>query len=188
MAASSPSISRPNMTQAPIGLFYGSSTCYTEMVAEKIAAQLGEAWVDIHNIELEPVATMEDYDFLILGIPTWDYGELQEDWENCWDELDGVDFAGKTVALFGLGDQVGYPEWFLDALGYLWAKVSNLGANTVGYWPVDGFEFEDSKALTEDEHRFVGLAIDEENQFDLTDQRIEAWCEQIRREFGFDNG
>ncbi|TNE96061.1 MAG: flavodoxin, partial [Deltaproteobacteria bacterium] len=34
-----------------------------------------------------------------------------------------------------------------------------------------------------DEQYFVGLAIDDENQFDLTDQRIKEWCAQIRREF-----
>ncbi|MEZ5530066.1 MAG: flavodoxin FldB [Porticoccaceae bacterium] len=174
------------MSPAPIGLFYGSSTCYTEMVAEKIFAELGEALVDLYNVADTPVSTMDDYDLLILGIPTWDYGELQEDWENCWHDLDQLDLTGKTIALFGLGDQVGYPEWFLDALGYLWAKVRNLGANTVGCWPVDSYEFEESKALTEDEHHFVGLAIDDENQFDLTDQRIKTWCEQIRREFGLD--
>ena len=111
------------MTQAPIGLFYGSSTCYTEMAAETIAARLGEDRVDVYNVAETPVSLMENYPLLILGIPTWDYGELQEDWENCWEALDNVDFSDKTVALFGLGDQIGYPEWFLDALGFLWAKV-----------------------------------------------------------------
>jgi len=172
-----------------IGLFYGSSTCYTEMVAEKIAANLTESkideiQVDIYNVVNEPVATMEKYNYLILGIPTWDYGELQEDWENIWDDIDTLDLTDKTVALFGLGDQIGYPEWFLDAMGYLWAKVCNQGAKTVGYWPVDGFEFEHSEALTPDETQFVGLAIDDENQFELTDERIATWCQQILKEFG----
>lgn len=173
---------------APIGIFYGSSTCYTEMVAEKIAAELkallGETIVDIHNVADEPIATMADYHHLILGIPTWDYGELQEDWENIWDDIDNLNFTGKTVALFGLGDQEGYPEWFLDAMGYLWAKVSNLGAKTVGFWPTEGFDFQSSKALTNDGQYFVGLAIDDENQFELTDSRVTAWCHQIRHEFG----
>ena len=177
-----------NAETTPIGLFYGSSTCYTEMVAEKIVAELtrlqGEGFVDLHNVENEPVTTMESYNFLILGIPTWDYGELQEDWENVWDDIDHLKLTGKTVALFGLGDQVGYPEWFLDAMGYLWAKVCNQGAKTVGYWPVDGFEFEQSKALTADEQSFVGLAIDDENQFEFTDERIANWCQQIIKEFG----
>ncbi len=170
-----------------IGLFYGSSTCYTEMVAEKIAAELtnllGEGTVDLLNIADEPVAKLANYPYLILGIPTWDYGELQEDWENHWDDLDNLSLEGKTVALFGVGDQLGYPEWFLDALGYLWAKVKSLGAKTVGYTPAEGFTFTDSKALT-DGGQFVGLAIDDENQSELTDDRVQRWCQQILREFG----
>ena len=169
---------------ASIALFYGSSTCYTEMVAEKIATQLGADNVDVFNIADEPMVTAESYQAVIMGIPTWDYGELQEDWEEIWDEIDGVDFKGKTVALFGLGDQVGYPEWFLDALGYLHAKLASLGAVLVGYWPADGYEFEQSKALTSDGKQFVGLALDEENEFDLSQERIATWCEQIKPALG----
>lgn len=169
---------------APIGLFYGSSTCYTEIAAEKIRDRLGSDQVDIFNIADAPVEAMAAYDYLILGIPTWDYGELQEDWEDIWDELDDVDFQGKTVALYGLGDQLGYPQWFQDALGYLWAKVVNLGARTVGQWPAVDYEFEQSKALTEDGSHFVGLSLDEENEFDDSDERIERWCQQIMSEFG----
>ncbi|WP_317932052.1 flavodoxin FldB [Halioxenophilus sp. WMMB6] len=169
---------------AQIALFYGSSTCYTEMAAEKIVAALGEENVDLFNIADEPIVTASFYPYLIMGIPTWDYGELQEDWEEIWNEIDEVDFAGKTVALFGLGDQVGYPEWFLDALGYLHAKLKALGANLIGEWPAAGYEFEQSKALTEDGHHFVGLALDEENEFDLTEQRIQQWCEQLKPKLG----
>ena len=129
---------------------------------------------------------MVQYDFLILGIPTWDYGELQEDWETHWDELDQIDFTGKQVAVYGLGDQVGYPEWFQDALGYLWAKVKNQGATMVGAWPNEGYTFDESKALSEDQSQFVGLALDDENQLDLTDDYIERWCQQICAEFGLE--
>ena len=169
-----------------IGLFYGSSTCYTEIAAEKIRDWFGEDLVDIHDIAQSPVILMEEYDFLILGIPTWDYGELQEDWENCWDDLDNLDLRGKTVALYGLGDQVGYPEWFQDALGFLWAKVVNQGAKSVGAWPAEGYEFEDSKGLTDEGRHFIGLALDEENEFELSEERIDRWCRQIRAEFGLD--
>lgn len=170
--------------RAPLGLFYGSSTCYTEMAAEKIRATLGAATVDVFNIADEPVITAAFYDCLIFGIPTWDYGELQEDWEEIWGELDELDLHGKKVALYGLGDQVGYPEWFLDALGYLHNKLCERGATAVGYWPNAGYQFEASKALTADQRYFVGLALDEENEFHLTDARIRTWCEQILREFG----
>ena len=172
------------MSRAPIGLFYGSSTCYTEMAGEKIRAVLGEARVDIFNISTTPIITAQFYDFIILGIPTWDYGELQEDWEDIWDDIDEVDFSGKKVALYGLGDQVGYPEWFLDAMGYLHSKVVARGATPCGYWPRASYEFEASKALTPDGQYFVGLALDEENEFTLSETRIQQWCEQILDEFG----
>ncbi|MYM61976.1 flavodoxin FldB [Pseudomaricurvus sp. HS19] len=176
------------MSHAPIGLFYGSSTCYTEMVADKIRERLGSELVDVHNIANDPISNIQFYQHLILGIPTWDYGELQEDWEEIWDEIDELDWQGRTIAIYGLGDQEGYPEWFLDAMGYLHHKLVNLGARAVGYWPNEGFEFEQSKALTGDETQFVGLALDEETQFDLTDERLDQWCLQILREFGLTDG
>lgn len=172
---------------AQIGLFYGSSTCYTEMSAEKIRAQIGANQVGLFNIADTPITTAANYQYLIFGIPTWDYGELQEDWENIWDDIDNIDFNGKTVALFGQGDQVGYSEWFLDALGYLWGKLTALGATMVGYWPTTGYQFEQSKALTADGQHFVGLALDDENDFDGSDERIRQWCEQVIAEFGMDD-
>jgi len=175
--------------QKSIGLFYGSSTCYTEMAAEKIRDSINTTMqtprVELHNIATDSIQLMADYQHLILGIPTWDYGELQEDWENNWDNLDNLDLRHATVALFGLGDQIGYPEWFQDALGYLQVKVVNQGATTVGYWPNCGYKFEQSKGLTADRQFFVGLALDDENQFDLTDQYIDSWCLQVLREFGY---
>ncbi|UYA58999.1 Flavodoxin 2 [Pectobacterium sp. F1-1] len=95
-----------------IGLFYGSSTCYTEMAAEKIRDILGEELVDLHNIKDVDPQRMEDYSTLILGIPTWDFGEIQEDWENIWGQLAALNLKGKVVALYGMGDQLGYSEWF----------------------------------------------------------------------------
>lgn len=167
-----------------IGLFYGSSTCYTQMAAEKIRQQIGTDYVDLHDIAEEPLITAQFYEYLIFGIPTWDYGELQEDWEEIWPELDELDLDGKKVALYGLGDQVGYPEWFLDAMGYLHDKLLERKAQVVGYWPNQGYQFEGSKALTPDQSHFVGLALDEETEFHLSQDRIAAWCTQILNEFG----
>jgi flavodoxin II len=176
--------SLPAAERAPIGLFYGSSTCYTEIAGEKIRNTLGGASVDFFNITETPIITAQFYDYIIFGIPTWDYGELQEDWEDIWDDLNEVDFSGKKVALYGLGDQIGYPEWFQDALGYLHSKVIARGAIACGYWPRAGYEFEGSKALTPDGNFFVGLALDDENEFAKTDARIQQWCAQVLTEFG----
>ncbi|KOO05059.1 flavodoxin FldB [Vibrio nereis] len=167
-----------------IGLFYGSTTCYTEMAAEKIRTIIGEDLIDIHNVKESPLSLMAEYDFLILGISTWDFGEIQEDWNEIWDQIDGVPLSGKTVALFGLGDQEGYGEWYLDAMGMLHDELKKTGANIVGYWPNDeSYEFEASKALTADESQFVGLALDEDSQYELSDERIANWVEQILVEY-----
>ncbi|PCK09712.1 MAG: flavodoxin [Alteromonadaceae bacterium] len=171
-----------------IGLFYGSSTCYTEIVSEKISQiikeLLGEDCVQLHNIADESLAKAQGFKYLIMGIPTWDYGELQEDWEEVWPELNELQLSQTKVALFGLGDQVGYPEWFLDAMGYLHQQLQIRDAKMVGYWPVDTYKFDASQALTADKTQFLGLALDEENEFDLSDQRIRTWCTQVLQEFG----
>ena len=171
------------MKTAPIGLFYGSSTCYTEMAAEKIQQQFNDGIVDIFNIADTPIENFTRYQQLILGIPTWDYGELQEDWENIWEELDQIDLSQTTVALYGLGDQIGYPDWFLDAMGYLHHKVVERGAKIIGYWPNNGYQFLESQALTDDKTQFLGLALDDENDFDKTDERITQWCNELKKHF-----
>jgi len=172
-----------------IGLFYGSTTCYTEIAAEKIQASIGafleedENIVELHNIKHEPLANCLDYDFIIFGISTWDYGELQEDWESSWLNINELDLNDKIVALYGMGDQEGYAKWFQDALGMLHEQVLAQGANLIGYWPNEGYEFSASKALTENESHFVGLSLDEDSQYDLSDDRIDQWCEQILIEY-----
>ena len=166
-----------------IGLFYGSSTCYTEMAAEKIRDYLGEEKVDLYNISETDLRLANDYSQLIFGIPTWNYGELQEDWENSWELLSLIDWPSRVVALYGLGDQADYPQWYQDALGYLWARVGQLGATTIGLWPVEGYQFTNSKALTSDGKYFVGLALNEGNDFESNSQSIDSWCQQISIEF-----
>ena len=91
-----------------IALFYGSTTCYTEIAAEKIQAELGSDIVSLFNIKDTPLAEMADHEVLILGISTWDYGEIQEDWESHWPEIADIDLEGKIVALYGMGDQIGF--------------------------------------------------------------------------------
>ncbi|SFC37668.1 flavodoxin FldB [Pseudoalteromonas denitrificans] len=167
-----------------IGLFYGSTTCYTEIAAEKMRDILGADLLALHNIKDEPLKNAEQYDFIIFGISTWDYGELQEDWESHWDEIDSLNLNDKTVAIFGMGDQVGYTEWFQDAVGMLHHKIADKKINRIGYWPnTSDYEFEASKALTEDQSHFVGLALDEDSQYDLSEKRLTTWVEQILVEY-----
>jgi flavodoxin I len=164
-----------------IGLFYGTQTGKTEFVAEIIRDEFGDN-VTLHDISQAEAADFDDYQYLIIGCPTWNIGELQSDWEGFFPELDDLDFIGKLVAYFGTGDQLGYGDNFQDAMGILEEKISQCGGKTVGYWPNEGYDFNDSKALRNG--KFVGLAIDEDNQSDLTEQRIKAWVAQLKTEFG----
>lgn len=174
-------------TNFKIGLFYGSTTCYTEMAAEKIQDNLNQLFddqvVELFNIKDTPLSQAESFDMLIFGISTWDFGELQEDWESHWDDIKSLTLKDKVVAIFGLGDQIGYADWFQDAVGMLHDELAVLGCKFIGYWPNEGYDFAKSKALTEDKSQFVGLSLDDENQYDLTDQRISQWCEQVLVEF-----
>lgn len=163
-----------------IGLFYGTYTGTTGNVAARIAHELGEDQVELHNIRTDG-SKMQDYDILIIGTSTWSVGELQEDWNRFMPQLDEMNFEGKTVALFGTGDQENYPDTFLDGMGMLYETFQYRGAKFVGFWPTSGYDFTSPYPLLDHDH-FVGLAIDEDTQPELTDERIKAWCQQLRKE------
>ena len=164
-----------------IGLFYGTTTGKTESVAEIIQTELGGSDViSIHDIADATRDDFNEYECLIIGCPTWDIGELQSDWDGFFEELDEIDFNNKKVAYFGTGDQIGYSENFQDAMGILEAKISDLGGQTIGHWSTDGYEYEASKA--DKGGKFVGLALDEDNQSELTESRIKEWTALLKSE------
>ena len=152
------------------------------MAAEKIVAEFSDSDLTMYNIKDTDLKKMENFDVLLLGISTWDFGEIQEDWESQWQDIANVNLTGKIIALFGLGDQIGYADWFQDALGMLHDEVIAQDCQVIGYWPNEGYEFSASKAVTEDEEFFVGLSLDDENQYDLTDVRIQEWVSQVKEE------
>jgi flavodoxin I len=168
---------------AKIALFYGTQTGNTQTAAELIQKQLGgESVVNLYDIADADPSDFDAYDCIIIGSPTWDVGELQSDWDGFYEELDKINFNGKKVAYFGAGDQVGYADNFQDAMGILEEKISQLGGKTVGYWPTEGYDFNESKAVRNG--KFVGLAIDEDNQSELTPSRVQSWVTQLKGEFG----
>jgi flavodoxin I len=169
-----------------IGLFFGSDEGNTESVAHRIARRLGEDVVDVHDIGEVTQLEFLDYDKLILGIPTWDFGQIQSDWEDFWEDVEALDFSGKTVAFIGLGDQFGYGDFFLDAMGMLHDVVERSADRIIGHWPTQGYDYDASKAEIPGQGLFVGLAIDEDQQPDQTAERLNRWCVQIHAEFGLD--
>ena len=113
--------------------------------------------------------------------PTWDIGQLQADWDKAYNELDALDLSGKQVAIFGLGDQYGYSDSFCDAIGILAKKFAALGAELVGFIPTEGYEFTHLEGVADG--RFMGLALDEDNESDKSPKRVSEWVWQLVDEF-----
>ena len=164
-----------------IKLIYGSDTGNTELVTEDIIKLLDD-------IEVTTVAdlTPEDWDNdkFILGIPTWYDGELQSDWEEYFEEFKTIDFTGKKIAIFGLGDQLGYEEWFCDGVGILAETIMKNGGQSIGWTDIDEtYDLDEKPKSMYNDHCFYGLCLDEDNQPELTQQRLEKWITQIKNEF-----
>ena len=163
-----------------IGIFYGSTTGNTATAATQIGVELqklGE--VEVKSIVDTGLGALSNYDLLILGASTWGLGEVQDDWDGL-ETLQGVDLSGKKVAVFGTGDQEGYSDTFVDAIGVLADAAEKAGGTLVGLWPTEGYEFTSSVAQRGD--YFAGLALDEDNQSALTAERIKKWVAQLSEE------
>ena len=162
-------------------LIYSFNTRKSGKIAEKVREEFNDDAVEKVNAEDLTESLFLSFDQLILGVPTWFDGELPNYWDEFVPALEDLDLKGKKIALFGLGDQKGYPENFLDGVGILADLVEERGATLVGFTSVEGYEFESSKAARGDQ--FAGLAIDYENQGSMNKERIASWVEQLKKEF-----
>ena len=160
-----------------VRIFYGTTTGVTEDIAHRIADKIDGA--DIFNIDGNE-DKLNDYDVLLLGASTWGFGDLQDDWQTVLDELSNLDLKGKKVGYFGTGDQGTFADTFIDALGIINDEIKKTGATIIGQTSTEGYEFSESRAVVEG--KFLGLVVDEINQPDLTDERIDAWVEEIQKE------
>ena len=163
-----------------VAIIYSFNTQKSQKVAEKIVATFGEKNIEAINAEELTKDIFEKFDNFILSAPTWFDGELPNYWDEFVPDLEEMDLANKTFAVFGLGDQKGYPENFCDAIGILVEILEECGANIIGRTNLDGYTYESSKA--ERSGQFLGLPIDQENQGRLTNGRVESWVNQLKKE------
>ena len=164
-----------------IAVIYGSTTDNTKSVAKQIVAKLSSfetTLIDVANLKAEQLA---QYSNLILGTSTWGAGDIQDDWDGFLPRLSGVDLSGKVVALFGLGDSGSYPDSFVDGMGQLFDALKDKGCTLVGSVSPDDYSYSSSNAVVDDV--FVGLPLDEDNEADRTDDRINAWLAKIEPSF-----
>jgi len=156
-------------------IVYGSTTGTCENLAGQIAERLGV--VDIISAASFDQSVIDAADNLILGTSTWGSGELQDDWYDAVNTLKSADLSGKTVALFGCGDSQSYPDTFCGGMADLYHAAREAGAKIIGTVAADGYSFEESSAVVDG--RFVGLALDEDNESGKSAERIAAWADSI---------
>jgi flavodoxin I len=167
---------------ANIGIFYGGKdNGSTARIAKQIQQGFGEEIAAIHNVHSAKKETLLQHDFLIFGTAAWGIGEMHSDWENFIEEIVETDMGNRKIALFGLGDQVEYPESFVDGMGSIFCRLPEKD-KIVGFTSIRGYSYYFSTA--EIDGKFVGLAIDEDSQHQLTEERIQKWVSQLKEEFG----
>ena len=151
-------------------VYFGSTTGTCEDLANRIADALGGA--DVKNAAEFSSDAME-YELILLGTSTWGEGDVQDDWFEALETLKGLDLTGKKVALFGCGDSMSYPDTFCGGMKALYDAAIEAGATVEGGVDASEYDFSESAAVIDG--KFVGLALDEMNEADKTDDRIAAW-------------
>lgn len=160
-----------------IAVIYGSAMGNTEGAANTIASKLGIS--DVFNITDIDANKINSYDKLICGTSTWGSGDLQDDWDSF--DFSALNLSGKIVAVFGMGDSESYSDTYCGGMGKLAQNLKEAGATLVGEVSTDGYNFESSDAVVDG--KFVGLALDNDNQEDQTESRIDSWVAQIKTQF-----
>ena len=163
-----------------IGIFYGSNTGKTAAIAEEIEFNLRKDNYEIINVA-EGIKKMPEFKNLILLTPTYGVGEVQEDWANVMSQFEKIDFTGKKVAIAGLGNQFAFGESFVGGMRVLYDVVVKNGGEIIGFTSNEGYHYEESEAVIDD--KFVGLAIDENNQDDETPERVMNWIAELKNKF-----
>jgi len=164
-----------------VGLFFATQTGNTENAASAIAEKSGVEASDIGEIEVSDLA---GYDGLIVGCPTWNTGADEyrsgTAWDDVLDEIKGIDLKDKPVAVFGCGDSQGYGDNFCDGIEELHSTFQAAGAKMMGYVDASAYQHAESKSQSGD--KFLGLPLDQDNEEDETEGRVEAWIAQIKGE------
>lgn len=164
-----------------VGIFYGSSTGNSENAAQQIQKAFGTDLATIIDVSGAKAADVEQYSNIIFGCSTLEIGELEYDFDDFIPELKAANLKDKKVAIFGLGDQESYPDSFVDSIGLIYEVLKDKGCDVVGKTSTEGYNYDESRA--EIDGQFMGLALDDDSQDDLTEERIKEWVEKLKKDF-----
>ena len=92
-------------------------------MAKKIAELIGkDNSATLLQLKDATIDDLAEFDNMIFGIATignetWNSEPVKSGWFSFMNTLEKSDIGEKTVALFGLGDQIRYADHFVDAMG-----------------------------------------------------------------------
>ncbi len=158
-----------------------------EHSANVVYRQFDPETTDLLPLDAFDVNKITDYNLVLLGGSTvgaenWEDTSNDNRWNNFFRSIQHLDLSHVTFAAFGLGNQVLYPAHFVDGLGFFHEEMSKTNAKVVGAWPVEGYRFTDSEGMHDG--KFYGLALDEDNEPEKTEERVKAWTAQVKKETG----
>ena len=167
-------------------LFWGKGG-NVERAAEKVYSMFDANQIVMIDVASFDVSTIINYDLVILGGSTvgaeiWTDVKDDNEWSRFFLAVEKIDLSGKFAAFFGLGDQVLYPDHYVDALGVFKEEMERTNVSIIGHWPIEGYKFTDSDGY--DGNMFFGLALDEDRQPELTKERASKWTDILKKEVG----
>ncbi|MBC8321017.1 MAG: flavodoxin domain-containing protein [Bacteroidetes bacterium] len=170
-----------------IVLLYWGKGGNVENTAHEVYKMFDSHIIDMFDLVSFDIRTIENYDLMILGHSTigaenWEDAVADNEWNRFFRKIESKGGCSISAASFGLGDQVLYPDNFVDGLGIYKDEMDKLNISTIGSWPSDGYNFTDSDG--EKDGFFYGLALDVDNEPELSEDRIKEWTDKIKKEIG----
>lgn len=168
-----------------IGIFYGPSKGSVAKVAELLAQEIGNDNVELILVKEATTQDVNRFKKIIFGLSTigkanWNSYYKDTDWDVFMTIFETANWKNKTIAIYGLGDQLTYPDNFVDGIGWLYERLEKFDTNIVGSCNTEGYQFNESNGLRNG--RFLGLPIDEDNEPELTLTRVKNWIDQLKTE------
>ncbi len=170
-------------------LFFSPEGGNVNRVTNKLGELIGNDKVDIIPVKEVEKGDLYKYDQIILvgstvGADHWNNETIVDEWPAFFTKIKDLSFEKKKLAIVGLGNSVLYPEHFADGMAVLYERIIKQNAKIFGFVDAKDYDFTDSEAVNDDGF-FCGLAIDEDNESELTTERLEKWISILKSDFEF---
>jgi flavodoxin I len=170
-------------------LFYSPEGGNVNRVANMLGEMIGNDKVDIIQVKEVEKGDLTKYEKVILlgstvGADHWSNETIVDEWPEFFTKIKEISFEKKKVAIVGLGNSFLYPSHFVDGMAVLYEKLTKQNAKVLGFVEKKGYDFIDSEAVNDDGF-FCGLPIDEDNEEELTAERLENWISILKSDFEF---